>query len=99
MSERSKEAWAWWNHRRPFYNSALVFVGLLAFAVYVVVGFYCFGRLPPGHENEVEITAFTILIQGVVYLGAMAVANLAYCLGPISELVLRPSPVDLYRRG
>jgi hypothetical protein len=99
MSERSREAWSWWNRRRLFYNTALVFVGFVAFVVYLVVGFHCIVRLPPGHEGELEITAFTILVQGIGYLFAMAVANVAYCLGPLSELLLRPNPIDVYRRG
>lgn len=82
-----------------FYNAALVFVGALVFVVYLLVAADCNARLPPGREEELEITAYTMLLQGIGYLCAMAVANAAYCLGPISELVFRPNPLDAYRRG
>ena len=80
-----------------FYNAALVFVGLLAFVVYLVVTFDCLRRLPPEQRDDLEITA--LLALGVGYLIAMAVANIAYCLGPISELIVPPKSLDVYRRG
>ena len=50
------------------------------------------------NADEVEITPFTVLVQGVGYLIMMGVANLLYSLGPLSERLVRPANADRYRQ-
>ncbi len=45
-----------------------------------------------------DITIFTIMFQGVGYLVMMAVANLFYFLGPVSERVIQPSDIMRFRK-
>jgi hypothetical protein len=92
-SEPASSAKAWWSHRRPLYNVALVVAGVAAFLAYVaVVGTRCSG------VPDVEISGLTTLLQGFGYLIAMAVANLFYSLGAFSESLLRPRDAVSYRR-
>lgn len=44
-----------------------------------------------------EFTLFTIIGQGFFFLVAIGLANLCYQLGPLSELLVRPSNVDAFR--
>lgn len=83
----------WWASRRLRYNLALVAVGILAFIGYATIVWSFPERLP-----DAEITLFTILFQGAAYLLAMAIANVCYFLGPLSERMLKPSNVDTYRK-
>lgn len=52
-------------------------------------------RMP---EMDMEITVFTTIFQAVGYLVMMAVANVFYYLGPLSELLLKPNRPDRYRK-
>lgn len=84
---------AWWKARRLQYNVGLVVAGFLAFIIYVVVGST---MLPP--DADFEITIFTTLFQGVGYLFMMAIANVCYFLGPLSESFVQPANPERYRR-
>jgi hypothetical protein len=92
MTDTITSPFAWWNARRLRYNVALVVAGILAFAAYIAV----FVALVP-EDAHVEITAFTILFQGVGYLFMIGVANVCYFIGPLSERVVRPADPDRYR--
>jgi hypothetical protein len=85
----------WWQARRRRYNVALVKAGLLAFVCYCGVVFWgdSIGAIP-----DADITLFTILFQGIGYLFMMAVANICYSLGPLSERIVQPRNVVRYRR-
>ena len=83
----------WWQARMLKYNLALVVAGVLAFALYVLVGF---SLLPD--EAHFEITLFTFVLQAIGYLVMMVVANACYLLGPIIECLVRPRDVDHFRR-
>ena len=48
--------------------------------------------------SEIKVTAFTTLFQGLGYLFMMGVANVLYCLGPLSERVVKPAHVAAYRQ-
>ncbi len=91
------DARAWWAARRKPYNVALVLAGIGAFACYAatVEHFSCNG---PGCGEGPEITLFTIAFQGAGYLLAMAVANLLYGLGALSEKLYRPKDRQAWRR-
>jgi hypothetical protein len=85
----------WWEARRLYYNIGLASAGILAFFCYVVV---CHTLLPRVLDpSEIEITPFTTLFQGIIYLIMMGVANVLYFLGPLSERVFHPSDVNRYR--
>lgn len=83
----------WWSSRRSHYNCGLLISGILAFAAYVVIGST---MLRSG--SEFEVTVFTTLFQGIGFLVMMAVANIFYFLGSLSERIVRPKSPDQYRR-
>jgi hypothetical protein len=84
---------AWWEARRLRYNVGLINAGILAFIACMVVGS---ALLPP--EADFEVTPFTVLGQGVGYLLMIAVANVGYFLGPLSERLTRPADPERYLR-
>ena len=45
-----------------------------------------------------EITLFTTVFQGLGFLFMIAVANVCYLAGPLSESIIRPRNVDRFRR-
>jgi len=92
-TDSATSASAWWGARRRRYNVGLVVAGVLAFAAYVAVGST---MLPP--DADFEVTVFTTLFQAGGYGLLMGVANICYCLGPLSERLVRPRNVEQYRR-
>jgi len=84
---------SWWQVRRIRYNIGLLVAGFLAFICYVVI-FSIYIESIPG----AEITVFTIVFQGILYLLAMGVANVFYFLGPLGERLVLPSQLEAYRR-
>jgi hypothetical protein len=85
----------WWAARRLRYNIGLIVAGLLAFACYAAVVDWCIRIDAPG---EFEITIFTTVFQGVGYLFMIAVANVCYFLGPLSERIVRPRNIATHRK-
>jgi len=83
----------WWSQRRLKYNLGLVVAGILAFIVYATIVFSFKAKIP-----DAEITLFTILIQAVGYLIAMGIANIFYFMGPLSERIINPKNILLYRK-
>ena len=92
MQPLSNPSFQWWLGRLPKYNLAMIISGLSAFTAYGLIGFL----LLPEKEGF-EVTLFTTLVQGIGYLFMMAFANICYLLGPVSEILLRPDNVSLYR--
>lgn len=87
---------AWWESRRLRYNVGMAAAGVLAFICYAGV---CFTLLPRVLDaSEIEVSLFTTVFQGVGYLFVMAIANVCYFLGPLSERIVRPGNVQRYRR-
>jgi hypothetical protein len=85
----------WWEARRLRYNLALIAAGIGSFLLYCIVCGTILERVVP--PNEIEITIFTVLFQGVGYLLCMGLANVCYLLGPISETVIKPKEPDKFR--
>lgn len=79
----------WWLPRLPLYNVGLAVSGMAAFIAYVIVGSLLI--------EDFELDVFFTLVQAIAYLVMMAVANVCYMIGPISESVLRPDDVRVYR--
>jgi hypothetical protein len=71
----------WWAGRRLQYNLGLIAAGLLAFALYCILGI----TLIAPHDHEFEVTLFTTAFQGMGYLLMMLVANVLYNLGPVAD--------------
>lgn len=91
----SQNARSWWEQRRLRYNIGLVVAGLLAFVCYVGV---VDRGISTGAMPDAEITLFTTAFQAVGYLFMMAVANVCYLAGPLSESLVKPTNLDSYRR-
>jgi hypothetical protein len=85
----------WWGRHRLRYNIGLVVAGFLAFACYV--GVVAWGD-SIGAVPNAEINLFTTAFQEVGYLFMMAVANICYFLGPLSERIIKPTDLETYRR-
>ena len=87
----------WWGHRRFRYNAGLVIAGALAVAVQVAVVSWgtSKGSLSPGPDPE---ATFKFVLDGVAYLFMMGIANVCYCLGPLSEEIIQPSNCNTHRR-
>lgn len=79
----------WWLPRLPMYNVGLAVAGIVAFILYVIVGSLL--------VTDFELNPLFTLVQAFGYLVMMGVANVCYMIGPISESVLRPDDVRLYR--
>lgn len=90
-----QNAKSWWEQRRLRYNMGLVVAGLLAFICYV--GAVDRG-ISAGAMPGAEITLFTTAFQAIGYLFMMAVANVCYLAGPLSESLVKPTNLDRYRR-
>lgn len=83
-------SWVWWEARRLRYNLGLVLAGCAAWALFALECWWL--------VDNFSISVSVTLAQGLVWLVAVAAANILYLLGPISEAVLRPSDVGAYRR-
>ena len=83
----------WWSAQRRRYNIGLFFAGIIAFICYATVVFTFEKRIP-----DADITIFTTLFQSIGYLFMMAVANVFYCLGPITEKVIKPRNIMRFRK-
>ena len=88
----------WWGRRRLRYNIGLLIAGPLAFAVQIAVVSWriSIGAIPSKSHPHAMPT--TILIDGIGYLLTIAVANVCYFLGRLSEGIIQPSDYDKFRR-
>lgn len=94
MDNGGQNARKWWEQHRLRYNVGLVVAGVLAFVCYVIV---VDRGISAGTMPGAEITVLTTLFQGIGYLFMMAVANVCYFAGPLSEVVVKPTKVERYR--
>lgn len=83
-------AWSWWEKRRLTYNIALFVGGWVGFGLQA-------GAMTLWSETPVDL-AYVALWQGLIYVFYMAAANVLYLLGPVVEAILKPQPVEGYRR-
>lgn len=72
-----EESATWWKNKRIKYNKGLIVAGFTAFAIYAILGIF----LIAPHDEEFEITLFTIFFQSIGYLLMMGLANVCYNLG------------------
>jgi hypothetical protein len=88
------DAWRWWEARRLRYNIGLAIAGWAAWGLFAVEMLMF---RPLAEDSVVILTPAIILGQGLVWLVIMGLANILYLLGPISEMVLRPTDTEAYR--
>ena len=83
---------SWWSANRRRYNVALIIAAPLSLIATITVWGLFEDRLPC-----LEITGFSILAGVPLFLIGMALANICYFLGPLSERIARPRNVRPFR--
>jgi hypothetical protein len=91
--EMGLSASQWWATRRLRYNVVLLVGAFASFLSLLAVGWGFAARLPC-----LEITAFSIVIGGILFLAGLGLANICFYLGPLSERWVHPKNVDVFRR-
>lgn len=84
--------WKWWESKRLNYNIALVISGIVAFIFYAII-VWNFEK----YFNQAEVTIFSTIFQGILYLFMMLVANICYFLGHLSEVIIEPQNLAKFR--
>jgi hypothetical protein len=84
---------AWWSARRLRYNIILIIAAPISGISLLAVWGLFQDRLPC-----LEVTGFTLVVGAILFLPFLAVANLCYLLGGLSERLLRPRKVIAFRR-
>jgi hypothetical protein len=82
----------WWSARRNRYNITLIIAAPLSLLATLIVWGLFEERLPC-----LEITGLGILAGFWLFLIGLLLANICYLLGPLSERVVRPRNVALFR--
>ena len=94
--QTSSDAWQWWEARRPRYNLGLAAGGFVAWALFVLE--VAVARPILLDRLSLDLSLSMTLGQGLAFLTIMAVANVCYLAGALSETVLKPSDAAGYRR-
>jgi hypothetical protein len=83
----------WWSTQRRRYNITLILAALVSgISLLVILGLFE-ERLPC-----LEITLFTLFGGGLLFALGLALANICYFLGPLSERIIRPRNTASFRR-
>lgn len=95
--------WPWWRGRQRTYNRGLFAASVVAFVWLIVLQIMYDDRinaamLARNNGDPGEFTLVTIMGQGFMFAVAMALANVCYQVGPVTEHLLRPRNVDAFRR-
>lgn len=91
-SENIVDRRLWWSARRKRYNVALIIAAPLSLVATLTVWWLFEDRLPC-----LEITGFSILAGFPLFLIGLALANICYLLGPLSERIVHPRNVTSFR--
>ena len=83
----------WWAAHRWRYNAVLLLGAIASFFCLFVIAWLLSARLPC-----LEITAFSVAFGGMAFLAGLALANICYGLGPLSERWLQPKNALAFRR-
>ncbi len=83
---------SWWSARRKRYNVALIIAAPLSLVVTLAVWGLFEERLPC-----LEITGFSIAAGFPLFLIGLALANVCYFLGPLTERIVRPRNITSFR--
>ena len=84
---------AWWSVRRLRYNVTLLIAAPI-FAVILLTVWWLFAERFPC----LEITGVAVILWAILFLVAVGFANICYFLGPLSERLIRPRSVLVFRR-
>jgi len=84
---------AWWEANRCRYNIILMLAASVSFICLFVIWWLFEARLPC-----LEITGFSILFGGILFLIGLILANICYFLGPLSEKLFHPNNPPVFRR-
>jgi len=85
---------AWWENRRKKYNTGLILSGIVSYILSVVLG----SILIAPYDSEFEITIFSFIFQGFIFLIAVPIANLFYNLGAFTDEHFNKKNEDKFRK-
>jgi len=92
MASTPAERTAFWNDRQPAYRTVLKWSGIAGYVV--LLAFWAAGA----REYEPEVLMAGPALMAFVTVVLMAIANVAYLLVPIVELLVRPRNPERLRR-
>jgi hypothetical protein len=92
--DTSSERKAWWSAQRRRYNIGLIVAAPISAALVVTVWAVFEERLPC-----LEVTGFSLVVGLILFALGLGAANIFYFLGPLSERVIRPRHVTVFRRS
>jgi hypothetical protein len=84
---------AWWRKMRIKYNIGLIISGIIAFIIYAFI----VEKLVKPNHPEAEMNLIFIIIQAFFYLICMLLANIFYFLGPLTEKLIKPKNINVFR--
>jgi len=93
IEESKPTAFGWWAGQRVRYNLIMLAAAPVSFIGLLIVWWLFEARLPC-----LEVTGFSLVFGGILFLLSLGVANLCYFLGPISECIVRPNDAMRFRR-
>jgi hypothetical protein len=83
----------WWRAKRRRYNIGLVLAGIIAFLLYDAA----VTALIMPYDKDFEINGLITIMQGIVYLMMIGVANLFYYLGYWADITYNKSNITSFR--
>lgn len=95
----AQSAWSWWEQRRLIYNLALFITGWVGWALLLAIGFGWDSSVIASifRDNPTDLMWATVR-AGSLHLIYMIAANVLFLLGPLLETLIKPEPVQNYRR-
>jgi hypothetical protein len=87
MLKPSEDSTCWWAARRRRYNVFVIFIGIGCFLIYQAL-VTC---------TSIEVTIFTIALQGIAAGLYVLVANVAYCAAPLVQKCVQPSVPERFQ--
>ena len=84
----------WWSKARRTYNFRLLYVGIIAFLVEILIH----TLLIVPHNPREHITVRYIIIAVLWIFFIVIVENVFYFIGPIGETIFKPVNPDKYRK-
>ena len=81
----------WWGKKRLRYNIGLAIAGISAFVIYTGIAYSL------DNSSNIENILSTIPFDCLLYLTLMGIANFCFFLGPLAEVLYKPTDVEYYR--
>lgn len=89
--ENNTNARLWWLHQRIKFNKALMISGMLTFVIYTLFTAQIFG------SPYLTVTLNTMMVELIVYVFYMLMANLFYTIGWLSDLAFNTANTQKFR--